>query len=181
MTLRESGDRKWKRVLQIFENKGSLGTSLKLFCSNHKTKSQWSCNIPSDFNQATCTALCETELQCGHVCTRNCHLDDKEHKEFECHKPCVKTCKRKLHVVCKKMCFQTCDKCDELITIDLECGHKATIHCCEAEEDHLCKEPCENKCARGEHACKAICGERPCPPCKVLVQIQMKGMRNLTV
>ena len=71
-----------------------------------------------------CKEKCKRIMQCGHSCERICHIKDDCNK-IKCQKPCKKinlNCSLKIHI-CKKLCYEKCERCEVLINKELPCGH----------------------------------------------------------
>lgn len=69
-----------------------LGPALQLRCRIHQdcvtlVKSD------SDFDKVSeggCNQLCMSELNCGHTCSRLCHIRNRDHQNYKCKNPCKK-------------------------------------------------------------------------------------------
>ena len=165
--LRKSCDT-WKNILQYLESKQKLGSSLVLCCSNHpdvKTK----ISTVDDFKnvpEGGCNKMCNTRLDCGHVCKLYCHPRDPFHKNYECKQSCARTCIN-AHP-CPKLCHETCPACRvKMNKVIPGCGHIGKIMCHVDPADVSCKAPCSKKCPQG-HLCSKLCSEY-CGPCTTIV------------
>lgn len=121
-----------------------------------------------------CTKKCTCQLECGHVCARNCHTDDPEHLEYRCQEQCIKYCGRGLHP-CEQaeqhVCSEPCPPCKSTLPYMLRCGyHSVEITCSESNPDDkeafMCQEPCARAFIDCGHPCTQLCGEI-CAPCEV--------------
>jgi len=116
---------------------------------------------------ATCKIQCIEILPCGHTCKRPCHVD--ENHNVKCEEPCLKMrvgCERKHR--CRRLCWQQCEPCEEIVSALLPCGHQAEVTCTTNLDDFLCGEKCERERECG-HRCKSYCHEcreDGCPPCQ---------------
>ena len=93
-----------------------------------------------DPNKAHCSLPCNVRLDCGHTCTRKCHVNkDADHCDYQCKKPCErmkKGCKKEHR--CGKKCFEECDPCTEKWERVLPCGHQKFTKCHLDDEDIFC-------------------------------------------
>ncbi|XP_039590839.1 NFX1-type zinc finger-containing protein 1 [Polypterus senegalus] len=164
----------WSNILHTLRENKHIGHSLILCCQNHPdTRSLVS--SAKDFQQVPeggCSRPCETRLQCGHVCTRACHPYDKDHKLFQCLKPCQKVLCGLGHR-CPGLCFQDCQECIVPVEKDIPyCGHKQMVPCYEDPLDFICKVPCPKKLRCG-HPCTNFCGESCTKKCAVVIQMKL--------
>ncbi|NXK93324.1 ZNFX1 protein, partial [Formicarius rufipectus] len=149
----------WSKIIHTLREKNHIGQSLMLCCQNHpETKTLVS--TAADFSQVPeggCSRPCEFRLSCGHVCTRACHPYDKDHKEFQCLKPCRKVLCADGHR-CPQPCYVSCGKC--LVKVEKtisKCGHKQMVPCSTPESEFMCQESCQKKLSCG-HTCSNVCG-----------------------
>ena len=166
--LRDSCDT-WRNILQYLESKQKLGSSLVLCCSNHpdvKTEIR----TVDDFKKVPeggCYKMCNTRLDCGHVCKLHCHPRDPFHREYECKQRCVRTCDN--GHPCPKLCYQPCPACRVKVTKVIPgCGHHQEVMCHVDPTDFSCKAPCAKRCSQG-HLCSKLCSEY-CGNCTTVVQ-----------
>ncbi|KAG8227285.1 hypothetical protein J437_LFUL004834, partial [Ladona fulva] len=118
----------WKRVLEVLKEKGAIGSKLKLKCVKHPQQLTEVSKV-RDFVPITeggCTLMCNTELSCGHICKRKCHLNS--HDTYKCKEICGKEMCIYRHK-CKKLCFQDCGECMIPLFGELPCGHWANVPC----------------------------------------------------
>lgn len=131
---------------------------------------QVACHVAQSGSTITCTKRCEKRLQCGHACTRYCHVDeDPDHLEFMCMKACEKKnagCSQEHY--CKKLCHEKCSPCNERVPKDLLCGHRQSVLCHLDVEFIECTERCTNilDCS---HKCRKRCID-PCGDCNEIVK-----------
>lgn len=83
-----------------------------------------------------CTRRCNADLQCGHSCTRICHILDREHNEFKCKEKCIKTCPN--DHPCPLDCYQGCGPCRVMVERELKCGHTVKMACWMKEDEFEC-------------------------------------------
>lgn len=82
----------WPSIKKVLESENNIDNYLTLKCQIHPnqlTKIQ----KPEDFQKVIeggCALLCNKELNCGHSCSRLCHVQDREHIEHKCKEPCTK-------------------------------------------------------------------------------------------
>ena len=161
LTLMRAANDLWSKILDDMEQRGCVGKSLPLACQNHPTTITHVSN-DYDFNKAPnggCNVLCGTRLGCGHRCEQLCHPTDPNHEEYDCRKPCPKTCERGHR--CKRRCYQECNKCmDETFKVVPRCQHRLAMPCHQDPSTFQCTKPCPKKLRCG-HACPNKCGE-PC-------------------
>lgn len=66
------------------------------------------------------------QMKCGHQCPLSCH--SSPHEEIVCKKPCARN--RECGHPCKKMCYQDCGPCQEVVSKTLPaCQHKHNMSC----------------------------------------------------
>ena len=165
--LRESCDT-WKNILQYLESKQKLGSSLVLCCSNHpeiRTEIHTVDNF-KNVPEGGCNKMCNTRLECGHVCRLHCHPQDPMHQNYKCRQPCAKQCDS--GHPCPKLCYEKCPACRvKVVKIIPRCGHHQEVMCQVDPADLRCRTPCSKKCPQG-HLCPKLCHEE-CPACRVKV------------
>ncbi|XP_070575227.1 NFX1-type zinc finger-containing protein 1-like [Ptychodera flava] len=168
----------WKNIVGELQKAGKIGKSLKIFCRNHPA-TMLKCARGEDFDAAPeggCSRLCETRLECGHVCVLFCHPYDSNHKEYKCQKPCARTCDAGQHH-CKLICYKDCGKCR--ITVERmipKCGHVQKMFCYEKPEEFDCQEKCKHSCTEG-HPCPLPCYVK-CRPCMVNMEKVIPSCRH---
>lgn len=124
-----------------------------------------------------CDSPCGTELPCGHLCQRKCHLTmDPEDHTKQCMEPCNRL-KRNCQAnhPCDKACFKACDPCDAPVNVDLPCGHHQSDLICSI---NLVEFDCMSKCNRllsCGHNCRQFCYEckEGCGPCPNVGLVQL--------
>ncbi|KAG8227287.1 hypothetical protein J437_LFUL004836 [Ladona fulva] len=127
----------WKRVLEVLKKKGAIGSKLKLKCVKHPQQLTEVSKV-RDFVPITeggCTLMCNTDLSCGHICKRKCHLNS--HDTYKCKEICGKEMCIYRHK-CKKLCFQDCGECMVPLYGELPCGHWVNVPCCVDPVEYKC-------------------------------------------
>ena len=135
-----------------------------------------------DVSTFECQELCDTYLDCGHLCSGNCTLCQRgrlhvrcqsncgrtlvcgHHCKFPCTPtcpPCMEKCNNYcVHSKCQLKCYKRCVPCKE--TCKWRCEHfKCTRLCGERCNRPPCNEPCK-KILKCGHPCIGLCGEK-CP------------------
>ncbi|XP_050430378.1 NFX1-type zinc finger-containing protein 1-like [Adelges cooleyi] len=92
----------WKKISHTLVNQQSLGNKLSLCCEIHK---DWVKTISrsSDFARAQCSKVCNTLLDCGHICKQFCHFCDLSHEHlYRCREEFTKvlSCGLQLKIEC---------------------------------------------------------------------------------
>ncbi|XP_055959515.1 NFX1-type zinc finger-containing protein 1-like [Patella vulgata] len=151
----------WKEMTIMLKKSGEIGERLILKCQNHPEDPGIEIGKPGDFQKAPaggCQKLCNARLDCGHSCVMSCHPLDLEHEEYQCHKPCPKTCSS--NHPCKRKCYQDCGDCTTRVTkLIPRCGHFEKVSCHMKPEDHKCTQTCMQVLPCG-HLCGNQCGFR---------------------
>ncbi|EKX50132.1 hypothetical protein GUITHDRAFT_57273, partial [Guillardia theta CCMP2712] len=193
-------DAMWSKVVSILSESSCVGDAIPITCQRHP-KDIRCCRDVKDFKSFAldggCILPCPTRLSCGHACPRLCHPDG--HEGFQCRQPCTRRpdqCQQQHR--CKKLCFQACGKCSELIETVLPCGHTKPIECWRSAEPsrsycaekvtvlmpklsnlcgHVCNAPCHQsngtKCGMSfcQEPCVLGCQHSSCSkPCGYLCQ-----------
>ena len=165
----------WSKVVQTLKETESIGLGLPLYCQNHPD-SGIDARKDSDFQKAPeggCTRPCDTRLDCGHVCVRACHTYDKDHKEYNCMKPCTRTLCTNGHR-CQKPCHVDCGRCmSRMNKLIPRCGHVQKVPCSVEPATFSCRETCEHVLTCG-HNCQNPCGEVHTAQCMTVVTTQLK-------
>jgi len=68
-------------------------------------------------------------------------------------------CIRERHA-CKKLCFETCGDCLEMVTRTLRCGHTTELACYIDEEKYLCNQLVDDILPLCKHATKRKCHQK---------------------
>ncbi|XP_060589825.1 NFX1-type zinc finger-containing protein 1-like [Ruditapes philippinarum] len=165
----------WKSIVSDMRSQGKFGDQLKLYCQNHPNDDAIVAKEGKDFNKAPnggCSKKCETRLNCGHVCPKFCHVEDKDHIQYECMKPCQKSiC---VDHRCPDYCFEVCRPCRVLVSkVVPNCGHEQMIECSLPPEKFICQMLCEAILACG-HKCTQLCGEKHTKYCKEKVDRELR-------
>ncbi|XP_065583340.1 uncharacterized protein LOC136042317 isoform X2 [Artemia franciscana] len=87
--------------------------------------------------QEGCMQECYAILNCGHLCQRICHFDDRDHLQYQCNKTCDRYICSEKHQ-CPRKCFEECEKCIIKVEKALPCGHTATLPCFVDSLDYKC-------------------------------------------
>ncbi|XP_018613052.2 NFX1-type zinc finger-containing protein 1-like [Scleropages formosus] len=156
----------WNGIIEELRCHGQIGEALSLRCENHPdtittvSKAEHFAKVP----HGGCSLPCEYRLDCGHVCARQCHPTDADHKLYKCMKACKTVCPDGHR--CPKPCSAKCGECKVLVTKTIpKCGHEQQVPCSDPAEKFLCSAPCEKTLPCG-HSCVRSCGEtctRRCP------------------
>ena len=107
-----------------------------------------------------CTQKCNAVLNCGHICPRICHIDDRDHLQDRCCRPCDRYICSEKHQ-CPKKCFEECDKCVITVEKTLSCGHTATLPCYVDSSDYKCLVMVEKVLPNCGHPGRVYCGVDP--------------------
>ena len=121
-----------------------------------------SCSVPIE--KIDCTANCNTELQCGHICVGTCG----ECSRGKLHVPCQNKCGRSLICghTCNQKCSEPCPPCKK--NCDKKCEHSKCKKKC-GDECDPCVEKCKWACdhQKCDQLCHEQCNRPPCfMPCK---------------
>ncbi|XP_065583318.1 uncharacterized protein LOC136042298 [Artemia franciscana] len=128
----------WNRIYTTLNDMKKIGNQLDLVCQVHDTVTQ--VRNASDFAAVTdggCMQKCYAILNCGHLCQRICHFDDRDHLQYQCNKTCDRYICSEKHR-CPRKCFEECEKCTIKIEKTLPCGHTATLPCFVDSLDYKC-------------------------------------------
>ncbi|KAK2704746.1 hypothetical protein QYM36_016959 [Artemia franciscana] len=128
----------WNRIYTTLNDMKKIGNQLDLVCQVHDTVTQVTNAI--DFAAAIdggCMQKCYAILNCGHLCQRICHFDDRDHLQYKCNETCDRYICSEKHQ-CPRKCFEECEKCIIKIEKTLPCGHTATLPCFVDSLDYKC-------------------------------------------
>ncbi|XP_013381835.1 NFX1-type zinc finger-containing protein 1-like [Lingula anatina] len=157
----------WSKIIYDLRKCGSIGEGLRLYCQNHPENGGILAKTDLDFKEAPeggCLLPCEYRLPCRHVCKKVCHSYDKEHANYRCMEPCMKTICKRMHQ-CTKLCFEECGKCMKMVDkVMPACGHKQSVACSVDPYLVSCNQPCDVKLPCG-HECRNKCGEEHTKKC----------------
>ena len=173
--LFEKSSEMWSSIVTDLKAKNLLGKSLQLYCNRHKVEIEVSSaeDFEANVPEGGCNKPCEERYKdCGHVCPRKCHPDDRDHTS-PCPLPCTKKCESGLHE-CKRLCYQDCGYCTVKVPkIIPSCLHKQLVPCHMPPERFFCKARCEKILACG-HQCSNSCSkECDVTRCKEKVQREL--------
>jgi hypothetical protein len=162
----------WEAIVSDMERKNLVGEALPLHCTNH-SDTRYVAKTSDDFKQFSpyggCLKDCEYRLPCGHACILKCHIQDPEHKEYQCSKPCTRKCPEGHS--CQRLCNDQCKCMVKVIRTMPDCEHSQEMYCYEDPMIVECMNPCKEKCPNG-HLCPQLCHEY-CSPCVVIMQKEM--------
>ena len=152
----------WQKIYAKAKSLNIIGDKLTLCCQTHGNETIIS-NL-NDFanlsKEGGCKEKCNKPMKCKHQCQKICHNND-DCNEVECHQPCKRiklNCSLNEHI-CKKLCYEKCDICEEIIDKVLPCGHKKKGCKCYINPNSI---KCEEKCNRNlicGHPCQLKCYE----------------------
>jgi len=126
------------------------GHDLKLQCGSKPTSS-------SETTTTACGEPCTAQLDCGHLCSKLCHLIASA--EFHlCLEACGCYCDR--GHPCTGTCGHPCPPCNVVIDKILACSHTSRLLCSQDTRNVDCSERCQNTLVCG-HPCRSLCYE-PC-------------------
>ncbi|CAO4363860.1 unnamed protein product [Caenorhabditis nigoni] len=141
----------------------------------HDARCEYQCErrCPNQEYQHRCMRACYEDCgQCMHLVT--VRLACGHEVETPCSRVATATCDQKCnkyvipcHHKCSNRCGEPCitsAACQELVLLDLECGHKKPMKCAElttGEPDFSCNQRCENRMLTCQHQCAEFCGQ-PC-------------------
>jgi superfamily I DNA and/or RNA helicase len=174
---------KWKAIIETMNKRNCLNAGLSLYCVNHKNN-QLIAENPTDFDkrpEGGCQMLCDTRLNCGHVCRLICHSYDRPHQNIKCFKECGK--KLPCGHDCKEKCshIDECLKysCKEKVLKKLKCDHEVELKCHENIENFKCQQKCERilKCG---HPCLLRCF-KPCESCNTKLEVTLPCTHKSTI
>ncbi|ULU03786.1 hypothetical protein L3Y34_016924 [Caenorhabditis briggsae] len=152
--------------------------------SEHDLRCEYQCErrCPNPEYQHRCMRACYEDCgQCMHMVV--VRLACAHQVETPCSRVATATCDQKCnkhvmpcHHKCSNRCGEPCitsAACQELVLLDLECGHKKPMKCAEltaGEPDFSCNQRCENRMLTCQHQCAELCGQ----PCTVECQEPVK-------
>ncbi|KAF9942869.1 hypothetical protein BGZ67_009963 [Mortierella alpina] len=118
----------WPQVITELKRKGRIGEGFLLRCRNHSHIKIPPATNPEMFEtlmpNGICEMPCSLNLPCRHACPRLCHVDDLDHRDIKCQKPCARIHRPCGHA-CSKQCIEDCGDCQLPIgELTLLCGHK---------------------------------------------------------
>ncbi|KAG0099265.1 hypothetical protein BGZ93_008398 [Podila epicladia] len=163
----------WPSVIKELRTRNRIGAGLPLICKNHPKQARI-VESAEHFNimapDGGCTLNCGRGMPCGHICPRQCHPEDFDHRFVKCYRPCDR-----LHPICQhacsNQCGEPCGDCMEVVgPIELACGHtfeKPTCHqknnpstiVCRAKVIQLlptCRHEREMQCCQDDPATMAV-------------------------
>lgn len=83
------------------KQKNLVGEALPLHCTNH-SNAIYVAKTSDDFKQFSpnggCLKDCDYRLPCGCSFTLKCHIQDPEHKQYQCKKQCTKSVEKATHI-----------------------------------------------------------------------------------
>lgn len=126
----------WYKLVEKLRKQNAIGDGLKVYCQNHGTKSM--VKSKRDFvkraPEGGCLSVCNTALQCGHLCSRVCHSINMDEVHAEMSRYCCKDCNRSCAAghSCPLKCHyqKECKKCTVLVQKSLvKCEHTLLMFC----------------------------------------------------
>ena len=159
-------------IVSDVDSKGCLGEGISLYCQIHQEKA-FVAKLPQDFvNNAPeggCMQNCAYGLNCGHICQKKCHIDDRQHTNYKCKERCERKCPNS-HP-CKKYCFEDCGKCDVIVEKQMTlCYHTTKLPCHVDPSSVPCDAPCLKPCSLN-HSCQLPCYKPS--RCEIVVKKKM--------
>ena len=80
---------------------------------------------------------CSAKINCGHICPKLCHANDRDHIHFQCQEKCTRLCP--VGHSCPARCSMDCPPCLVLVTKTLECSHEQLVECHSDPATEFCK------------------------------------------
>ena len=157
-------------VLEQLERDGRLGDAWPLRCVNHGNElaAREPDDVPVD---GGCAQECGKRKACGHVCRRQCHPDDAEHRVADCRERCQRLVEACGHA-CERRCSDPCGGCTVPIDVALPCGHErrdvdcaAVIAWNEGGVAPACIAQVDVSFKRCAHTRRVACGKRASAKC----------------
>ena len=150
----------WQKIYDKAKKLNIIGDKL-ILCCQHKTEINISELEDFDklYKENWCKEICNKEMDCGHKCQNICHIGIDCNK-FECRQPCKRiklNCSLNKHI-CRKLCYENCELCEEIVEKKLPCEHKKECKCCMDINLLKCEEKCGKKLQCG-HPCQLKCCE----------------------
>ena len=134
----------WRDIIFDMRQLKLVKKGLLLKCSNHPREETFA-ETPADFKnspEGRCRRPCGKELQCGHICPKQCHVTDLEHLNIECTRPCTKIVCEFGHQ-CTKQCYKKCGEClTKVKQIIPGCLHTVEMYCMSDPELWKCQAKC---------------------------------------
>ncbi|CAL8139352.1 unnamed protein product [Orchesella dallaii] len=125
-------------------------------CGHNKLVTCWK------LKDTKCDAKCKQELECGHECLSQCHVNkDPDHLTYKCRINCSRLCASGTHECASKHpCHQRCRPCKVKVSKTLLCDprHFAVIPCHVDRKNHKCDVMTEKRLECG-HEKEAKCHE----------------------
>ncbi|KAK7575660.1 hypothetical protein V9T40_011946 [Parthenolecanium corni] len=150
----------WQRLRNVLKQNDAIGKEFPLRCDRHDKITLVS--KASDFGLVSnggCGAVCNLEMECGHICPKMCHAVLDTHVSDDCEEPCKRLCA--FNHECEKLCKEDCSECDSLVVKLLPCEHFARVPCHISEDQYLCTELVEDVLLLCDHVIKRMCHQKP--------------------
>ena len=148
----------WAKMVGTLKVDGAIGDHLILMCPNHPS-TLIKARTAADFEAAPeggCTRPCLASLTCGHVCRLLCHGYDLDHSQYQCKKPCTKSCV--YGRPCPQYCDRDCGDCRVKVEkVIPRCQHVQEVPCYLPPAQFTCVERCNHRLLCG-HMCGNVCG-----------------------
>ncbi|KHN75780.1 NFX1-type zinc finger-containing protein 1 [Toxocara canis] len=150
----------WSKIGRSLQENNCLGETFSIICTIHGTVQAVS--NAKEFKLKSpnggCGLACGVQLNCGHLCQRSCHADDREHVNA-CTERCSRVCASSFAHRCVKLCGEPCGQCCVTEMKVFPCGHSVEV-VCHSYAKQQCTSNCEKVLPCG-HQCAGRCGE-PC-------------------
>uniref|UniRef100_A0A914UKQ1 UBA domain-containing protein n=1 Tax=Plectus sambesii TaxID=2011161 RepID=A0A914UKQ1_9BILA len=172
----------WREIRQSLDKVGAVQRFLPVKCVMHGFEQTIATAEDFDIKcpEGGCQERCSVQLECGHICSKPCHVYDPQHKSVACIEPCARTCTSSFKHPCKKQCSQDCGDCEIMVTKELHCGHKTEAACHLELDEIVCKVPCKNILACG-HMCAARCSQPCTTSCEAIVRRKLSCGHKMDV
>lgn len=157
----------WDKLVEKLKKQEAFGNALEIRCQIHGTVNM--VESKHDFEKKAprggCSYNCKADLGCGHLCSRVCHILNKDAEHKQMRRNCTEPCKKNLRCghKCIKVCHEDCGSvCTKIIEKKSRCGHTVNIECSDSVYDwkliNACTEPCNVELRCG-HRCKGSCSK----------------------
>lgn len=154
----------WNKLFSKLQTKQAIGDALGVRCQNHGTKKTM--KTEGDFlkyaPEGGCSKYCRKKFRCGHICSRVCHIMNKdlEHARMQenCNEKCNGRCIR--GHPCPDKCHypRKCTTLHQIGILQMACRHNVLLTCSDDPASIRCVKPCERNRSCG-HKCTRTCGE----------------------
>uniref|UniRef100_A0A914XAK5 UBA domain-containing protein n=1 Tax=Plectus sambesii TaxID=2011161 RepID=A0A914XAK5_9BILA len=172
----------WQKIRQSLDQVGAVQRTLPVKCVMHGFEQTIATAEDFDIKcpEGGCREPCSVQLECGHICSKPCHVYDPQHKSVPCIEPCARTCTSPFKHPCKKQCSQDCGDCKIMVIKELYCGHETEAPCHLELSEIACKVPCKNILPCG-HKCAARCSQPCTTSCEAIVRRKLSCGHEMDV